>query len=246
MEKVQVLIVDDEPLAQGILESYFGKLSGFEIAGKCRNALEAFSFLSKHTIDVMMLDINMPEINGIEFLKTIKEPPHVIFTTAHSEFAVESYEHNAIDYLIKPISFERFMKGVNKLLEVIQSEKKTSAAEPPVPAPVPDQADNIIFVKSNGKLIKVDLNELCFVEGLRDYVCLWTEKQKIVVHGTMKHFEELLSRYPFFLRIHKSYIINLNYITEVDGNCIRIRDQSITIGNTYREEINRLFDKYRL
>jgi len=244
MKKVQVLIVDDEPLAQGILDAYFGKLSGFEIAGKCKNALEAFSFLSKHTIDVIMLDINMPEINGIEFLKTIKEPPHVIFTTAHSEFAVESYEHNAIDYLIKPISFERFMKAVSKLLEVIQSEKKSSATEHHAPAP--DQPDHIIFVKSNGKLIKVDITELCFVEGLRDYVCLWTEKQKIVVHGTMKHFEELLSRFPFFLRVHKSYIINLNYISEVDGNSIRIKDQSIAIGNTYREEINKLFDKYRL
>jgi DNA-binding LytR/AlgR family response regulator len=245
MKKVQVLIVDDEPLAQSILESYFLKLSGFEIAGKCKNALEAFSFLSKNDIDVMMLDINMPEINGIDFLKTIKEPPNVIFTTAHAEFAVESYEHNAIDYLIKPISFERFMKGINKLLEVIQSESRSMVQEPAA-APVPDQKDNIIFVKSNGKLIKVDINELCFVEGLRDYVCFWTEKQKIVVHGTMKHFEELLSRFPAFLRVHKSYIINLNYVTEIDGNCIRIRDQSITIGNTYREEINKLFEKYRL
>jgi DNA-binding LytR/AlgR family response regulator len=243
MKKVQVLIVDDEPIAQSILESYFLKLSGFEIAGKCKNALEAFSFLSKYTIDIMMLDINMPEINGIEFLKTIKEPPNVIFTTAHSEFAVESYEHNAIDYLIKPISFERFMKAINKLLELIQSESKTQAA---APAAVPDQKDNIIFVKSNGKLIKVDITELSFVEGLRDYVCLWTEKQKIVVHSTMKHMEELLSRFPAFLRVHKSYIINLNYISEVDGNCIRIKDQSITIGNTYREEINKLFDKYKL
>lgn len=191
-----------------------------------------------------MLDIDMPEINGIEFLKTIKDPPHVIFTTAHSQFAVESYEYNAIDYLIKPVSFERFMKAINKLLELIQSEIKNAAAD--YPAPVPDQKEDIIFVKSNGKLIRVDITGLYFVEGLRDYVCLWTEKQKIVVHSTMKHFEELLARYPYFLRVHKSYIINLNYISEVDGNSIRIREQFITIGNTYREEINKLFDKYKL
>jgi len=238
MKKVQVLLVDDEPLAQDILDSYFQKLSGFEIAGRCKNALEAFSFLSKHTVDIMMLDIDMPEINGIEFLKAIKEPPHVIFTTAHSEFAVESYEHNAIDYLIKPISFERFMKAISKLLEAIQSETKAESA-------AADQTDNIIFVKSNGKLIKVDLADLYFVEGLKDYVCLWTEKQKIVVHSTMKHFEELLSRFPMFMRVHKSYIINLKHISEIDGNSIRIKDQSITIGNTYREEINKLFDKYK-
>lgn len=244
MKRVKVLIVEDEPLAQEILESYFLKLPGFEIVEKCKNALMAFSYLSRNTVDLMMLDIDLPEINGIELLKTIKDPPPVIFTTAHSKFAVESYEYNAVDYLIKPISFERFMKAINKLLEGIQSEIKSAAADNIITAP--DPKDNIIFVKSNGKLVKVHLSELYIVEGLRDYVCLWTEKQKIIVHSTMKNFEELLSRSPVFLRVQKSYIININHIFEIDGNSIHIKDQFITIGNTYREEINKLFDKYKL
>ncbi|HXS38031.1 MAG TPA: response regulator transcription factor [Flavipsychrobacter sp.] len=241
--KTNVLIIDDEPLAQEILESYLLKVPGYEVVAKCKNALEAFSILSKQQVDLMLLDINMPEINGMDFLKTLKNPPLVIFTTAYSEFAVESYELDAIDYLVKPISFERFLKAVHKINDLQQSALKPANL---YTTSISNSSDNLMFVKAEGKLIKIDLSQLWFVEGLKDYVRLWTDAGKIIVHSTMKNFEDQLAKFPMFVRVSKSYIINMKYVNEIDGNIIRIKDQMITIGNTYRDEINKLFDSYKL
>ena len=247
MQTTRILIVDDEPLAQEILESYISKLSGFEIVGKCKNALEAFGILSKNEVDIILLDINMPEINGIDFLKTIKDPPYIIFTTAYSEYAVESYEYNAVDYILKPISFERFLKAINKSLDIIQASKKGIAVSSPATANENTvMGGNIMFVKSDGKLIKIDLNNLWFIEGLKDYIRLWTDNGKIIVHSTMKHIEDQLLAVTYFIRIHKSYIINLKHVAEVEGNVIRIKGQLVTIGNTYRDDVYKVFDSNKL
>jgi len=240
---MQVLIVDDEPLAREVLETYVLKMPEMHIVGKCKNALEAFSMLSRHRVDLMLLDINMPEITGIDFIKTLKDPPLFVFTTAYSEFAVESYELNAVDYLVKPVSFERFLKAINKANEILQSSSPKN--ENTVAASSPSGA-NILFVKTEGKLVKIDLAHLWLVEGLKDYIRLWTDSGKIVVHTTMKHLEEQLLNLTQFVRVNKSYIINMQYISEVDGNVIRMKDQVITIGNTYRDEVHLLFDKYKL
>jgi len=242
MNPIQVLIVDDEPLARGIMEAYVEKIPELQIAASCKNALEAFSMLSKQTVDLVLLDINMPEINGIELLKTLKNPPAIIFTTAYSEFAVESYELNAIDYLLKPVSFERFLKAINKVKEASFPKESVTIQ---IPATISTDGD-ILFVKSDGKLIKIDLGELLFVEGLKDYLKLWMESGKLVVHSTMKNMEEQLAKRQNFVRVNKSYIINMKYVTEVDGNVIRIKDEIITIGNTYRDEVHQLFNKYKL
>jgi len=239
---MQVLIVDDEPLAREVLETYVLKMPEMRIAGKCKNALEAFSLLSKHPVDLILLDINMPEITGIDLIKTLKDPPLVIFTTAYSEFAVESYELNAVDYLVKPVSFERFLKAINKANEILQPSSLKNENNVITPQP----GTNIMFVKTEGKLVKVDLAHLWLVEGLKDYVRLWTDSGKIVVHTTMKSLEEQLLNMTQFVRVNKSYIINMQYITEVDGHVIRMKDQIITIGNTYRDEVHNLFDKYKL
>lgn len=242
MKPLAILIVDDEPLARDILETYLQKVPDVQLAGTCKNALEAFSFLSKQRVDVMLLDINMPEISGMDFLKTLKNPPAIIFTTAYSQYAVESYELNAVDYLLKPISFERFLKSINKAIDTIR--QKSTAVDNS--ANSLNTKDNILFVKSDGKLIKIDLTQLWFVEGLKDYVRLWTDSGKVIVHSTMKNFEEQLSALPGFVRVSKSYIINMKYVSEVDGNVIRIKDQMISIGNTYKEQINELFNKYKM
>lgn len=247
METIKVLIVDDEPLAQEILENYLSRLPAFEIVAKCKNAFEAFNFLTKSHVDIMLLDINMPEINGIDFLKTIKDPPYIIFCTAYSEYAVESYEYNAMDYLLKPISFERFLKAVNKAHSAISAARKEVVHHH---TPTSDGGitlgENIIFVKSDGKLIKIDLNDLWFIEGLKDYVRLWTDNGKIIVHSTMKHIEDQLAGLATFLRIHKSYIINLKHVSEVEGNVIRIKGQIVTIGNTYKDDIFKVFENKKL
>ncbi len=241
---MQVLIVDDEPLALDILESYIQKMPGLQIVSKCRNALEAFAVLSKHHVDLLLLDINMPEISGIDFIKTLKDPPLVVFTTAYSQFAVESYELNALDYLVKPISFERFLKAINKSNDILQSASLKS--ENIVTTTSGHTGDNIMFVKTEGKLVKIDLSHLWLIEGLKDYVKLWTDTGRVVVHTTMKNIEDQLAGLPQFIRVNKSYIINMQYISEVDGNVIRLKDQVVTIGNTYRDDVHRLFDKHKL
>ena len=243
MKPIEVLIIDDEPIAQDILESYVQKIPGLTVAGKCKNALEAFSMINKNRIDLLLIDINMPEISGIDFLKSLKNPPLVIFTTGYSEYAVESYELNAIDYLLKPVSFERFLKAINKATDILQ------ASQPIIPsssAPASDANTSVLFVKSNGKLLKIDLKELWLVEGLKDYLKLHTDKGKIIVHSTMKNFEEQLAHMPNFIRVSKSNIININYISEIEGNVIRLKDQQATIGGTYKENVHKVLNNYKL
>lgn len=234
---LQVLIIDDEPLAQEVLQTYLQKIPGLEVAATCGNALEAFGVLNSRQVDLMLLDINMPEITGMAFLRSLKNPPPVIFTTAYSEFAADSYELDAIDYLVKPVAFDRFLKAIRKAQEAIR---------PAVPVPPAATDAGIMFVRAEGRLVKIDLAQLWMVEGLKDYVILWTGSGRVVVHHTMKHLEEQLTVRPQFLRVHKSYIINLRYVTEVDGNAIRIRDQSIAIGNTYRDAVHAVFNSYKL
>lgn len=234
---IRVAIVDDEPLAQEILQSYLHKLPDTELVGVCKNALEAFALLNKETVDLLLLDINLPEITGIDFLKSLKHPPKVIFTTAYTEHALESYELNAVDYLIKPIAFDRFLRAINKVQNEMQPAKTQVAA----PA-----SEKLLFVRSEGKWIKIDLRKLWFVEGLKDYVRLWTDDGRITVHSTMKNFEEQLRSYNNFVRVHKSHIINLEYITEVDGSSIQIKDQFIAIGSTYKDEVQKILDGYKL
>jgi DNA-binding LytR/AlgR family response regulator len=240
---MQVLIVDDEPIARDILETYVLKMNDMQLVSKCRNALEAFGVLSRQHVDLVLLDINMPEISGIDFIKNLKNPPLVIFTTAYSEYAVESYELNAVDYLVKPVSFDRFLKAIDKANAILQS---ASLKNNSLMATTSFSGNQVLFVKSEGKLVKVDLSHLWLVEGLKDYVRLWTDTAKVIVHTTMKNFEDQLSGNPSFIRVNKSYIINIGYVTEVDGNTIRLKDQAITIGNTYRDEVHSHFDKLKL
>lgn len=232
---IRVAIVDDEPLAQEILQSYVQKIPGIELVGTCKNALEAFTLLTKQPVDVLLLDINLPEITGIDFLKSLKEPPKVIFTTAYAEYALESYDLNAVDYLVKPISFERFSKAIQK----IQTEPSPKNESGTIP-------DKLLFVRSEGKWIKIDLRTVWFIEGLKDYVRLWTDDGRVIVHSTMKNFEEQLKPYSNFVRVHKSYIINLEYLNKADTNTIHIKDQSIAIGSTYKENVQNVLESLRL
>lgn len=235
-EAIQVLIVDDEPIARDIMEVYVSKVPELILAGKCKNAIEAFQFIGNNKVDLLLLDINIPEISGINFLKTLKDPPAVIFTTAYSEYALESYDLDAVDYLLKPVSFDRFLKGIQKAKSLLQTGIVSTTS--------PD-TDKLMFVKSEGRLVKIDLTKLWFVEGLKDYVRLWTDTGKIIVHSTMKSFEDNLSQYPNFTRVHKSYIVNMEHIDEVDGNTILIKKQPVAIGNTYKDEVYKILNGYK-
>ncbi len=239
---MKILIVDDEPLARELLQNYVQKMQGLELAGVCANALEAFAVLNRQAVDLLLLDINMPEINGMDFIRALKNPPKVIFTTAYSEFAVESYNLNAADYLLKPVTFDRFIKALNKATDLITKEKDAVTERK---GNIATGADTLLFIKSEGKMVKIDLKELWFVEGLKNYIRLWTDHGKIIVHSTMQHFEDQLKGHPFFIRINKSFIVNLNYVSEIDGNVMRIKGELLTVGNTYREDVQKIIDKYR-
>ena len=237
MERIKTLIVDDEPLARELLESYLQKLPQFELLGLCANAMEAFMIMGKHSVDLLLLDINMPGLTGIDLLKTVKNPPRVIFTTAYDSYAVESYEYQAVDYLLKPITFARFMKAVHKLEDAMNSTTANIQYS---------ETSKIVFVKSEGKMVRVNPDEIWFIEGYKNYVRLWSDSGKLVLHNTMKSMEDHFQQDPLFIRISKSYIVNLKFVTEIDGNSMRIGAESLLIGITYRDDVRKVFEKFQL
>lgn len=229
---INCLIVDDEPLAADVMESFVSKMPHLQLAGKANSATEALALLKTNKVDIMFLDIQMPEMTGLEFLKTLRNPPLVIFTTAYPNYALESYEIDAADYLLKPISFDRFVKAVNKAEERMKNTE---------PGDTPDY----IFVKADGKLVRINIEEICYVEGLKDYVIIHTMNSKVVTHNTMKNIEALLLTDDNFIRIHRSYIINLRFVKEIEGNSFRVKDQLLTIGTTFKDEVQTKLEKFR-
>ena len=234
--KIRSLIIDDEPLAQRVIEKYALDIPFLEIVGKCNQAVEAIEFLHQKQIDLLFLDINMPKLSGIDFLKTMKHPPLVIITTAYAEFALEGYELDVVDYLMKPFAFDRFVKAVHKAQDML-----TTKMAPEVQQGAPDQTkeDQFIFVKSGKKTYKVNLNDLMYVEALGDYVKIYTHERMIVSYQSLKNIETILppNRFP---RIHKSYVISLAKVELIEGNQVRIGEKYIPIGSNYKMEFEKL------
>lgn len=229
------LIVDDEPLAADVIESFVAKMPHLHLAGKVNSATEALSVLKSEKVDIMFLDIQMPEMTGLELLKTLRNPPIVIFTTAYPNYALESYEIDAADYLLKPVAFDRFVKALNKAEERLKSMNHAENGDTP----------DYIFVKADGKLVKINIPDICYVEGLKDYVIIHTPQSKVVTHNTMKNIEALLLTDENFIRIHRSYIINLRFVKEIEGNSFRVKDQLLTIGTTFKEDVQAKLEKFR-
>jgi len=236
---IKAIIVDDEPLALDVLETYIAQLPELELVARCENALEAREVLKEHDVDLLFLDINMPQLTGIDFLKTLSVKPNFIFTTAHPYYAVEGFELNAIDYLMKPIPLERFMKAVNKVIDMQVGE--TSAPE--------KKKENFIFVKADKKLIKVNFDDILYIEGLKDYVIIRQKEGRVITLHTMKSLEAKLPDH-IFKRIHRSYIVNIGAIDAIVGNMIELKEKSqvkhIPIGKNYREELLKVINKNRL
>ncbi|MDF2190798.1 LytTR family DNA-binding domain-containing protein [Paraflavitalea sp. CAU 1676] len=219
------LVVEDEPLAQNVLKKYIGDHPLLELAGVCHDAPAAQQWLARQQAGILFLDINLPTLSGISFLKSLSRPPLVIFTTAYPEYAVEGFELDAVDYLVKPFSFERFLKAVNKALEKIEKLELPAMGGSP-----------FIFVKADKKVFKVNLADILFVEALDDYVRIVTNQGNYLVHDTMKGLQEELPALQF-MRVHKSYIIARSKIVFIEGNYVRIADRDIPIGASYREEV---------
>jgi DNA-binding LytR/AlgR family response regulator len=228
---IKCLIVDDEPLAQEVIENYIARIPNLEVVKKCSDAIQAFEVMKKEKIDLIFLDIQMPVIDGLGFLKSVKNIPSVIITTAFPQHAVESYDFDVTDYLLKPISFERFLKAVNKILD--KRNNTSNAAE---------QKTDFTFLKVDGKLVKVNFSEIMYVEGMKDYLKVFLKDKFYVVHQTMKRFEESLPHQQF-VRVHKSYIVSLPAVKTIIGNYIEVNDQHIPIGANYKEELIQLVFK---
>ena len=246
---INVIIVDDEPLAQDVLETYIEKIPELHLSGKCSNALEANELLKKESIDLMFLDIQMPQLTGIDFLKTLSKPPLVVFTTAYPNYAVEGFELNALDYLLKPISLERFMKSVNKAAEQLERQRKSRPAPSGSAEEGTQEAIDFLFVKADKKLVKVNFHEIIYIEGLKDYVIIRMDSQRVITLQTMKSLEDKLPAQKF-MRIHRSYIVNVDKIYAIFGNMVEILEKGqpkhLPIGKNYRDELLDIVNKNRL
>ena len=227
---IKCIIVEDERLAQNVIQSHLKRIPQFELVGICNNALEAKEILNNQLVDLIFLDIQLPGMDGLNFLKTLQEPPAVILTTAYAEYALESYEFNVIDYLLKPISFERFSKAVNKIIE---GKILTQPAK--------FESDHI-YIKSGSKFFKVDFSEIIYVEGMKDYLKIFTTDATLVTHQTMNEMEKLLPS-KLFIRVHKSYIVSLARIKSIYGNNIETTKLTIPIGVNYKEKVMQLTGK---
>ncbi len=233
MKKYTCIIVDDETLARELLAGHLAKIPHLEILAACANAIEAKFALQQHRPDLLFLDIQMPDLTGLELLRMLKKRPATILTTAYSEHALEGYELDVLDYLLKPIEFERFFKAVSKATEWLDRGQVTGqAALTAAPAEPPD---NYFFVKSDYKIVKVVFGEILFIEALQKYVRIHTASQRIVTLLGMSQLEAMLPAGQF-VRIHRSYIVNLNRIDNIEGNIVRIDKHQLPLSKGQREE----------
>jgi len=235
--KIHCLIIDDEPPAREILKQHIAGVEALELAGTCSNAVEAVSFLKEHPVDLLLLDIQMPQLLGTNFIRTLKNPPKVIFTTAYRKYAVEGFELDAVDYLLKPISFERFLKAVNKVLQLNIS----SAQAMPTSATKEKQngeSNSFLYFRAERKMVKVFFRDILYVEGLKDYIRIVTDNKTIVTKYVLSTLEEMLPANEF-LRIHKSYIVAIYKIDSYNADTIHIAKHELPIGRLYKFDVNR-------
>ncbi len=238
---IRCLAIDDEPLALQQIAAYIGKVPFLELAAQCQSALEAHQFLQNDTVDVIFCDINMPDLNGMDFIKALVAPPLVVFTTAYAEYAVEGFKVNAVDYLLKPFGLQDFMRAANRVRERLEG---TTASAPASSTPVASDSDtDTIFLKTDYRIVKVAISDIRYVEAMSEYLKVWMEgdTKPIITLLSMKKMEERLPQN--FMRIHRSYIINLTKIQEVNKNrVIMDRDTYLPIGDMYKETFQNYLD----
>jgi DNA-binding LytR/AlgR family response regulator len=232
--KIKCLLVDDEPLALDALESLIHKIPELEIIGKCRNAVEALQVIHARKIDLLLLDIHMPELSGIEMLKSLPQPPKVIFTTAYREYAVEAFELDVIDYLVKPISLERLIKAINRY-----HDRLTRVSGPPPPGS--HSTAETIQIYSDKRNHIVPVSSILYVEGLKDYAMVYTDQGRLITRQTLKNLEDILPDQEF-IRIHRSYIVPIHRLDSWTTYSVNIKENEIPVGRTYRKSIQRLLE----
>ena len=260
----KVLIVDDEFLARKLLQGYVEKIPDLELVGSCPNAFEAFKIIKQQPIDILLLDIHMPDLNGLDFARTCKEAPAIIFTTAYSEYALESYEVSAVDYLLKPIALPRFMQAIEKAIARLKgltspsqspqpsqtphSELRSRAPKeatlqtppqtlqtPQTPPQTPPQPP-YLMVKADYKLYKINFDDIHYIEGQHEYVSFYTKDKRVTALYSLKALEDQLPR-DKFIRVHKSYIVNIDHISEIEQVSLTVAGHKVPIGGSYRDSL---------
>ncbi|MDP9047044.1 MAG: LytTR family DNA-binding domain-containing protein [Bacteroidota bacterium] len=226
--KLKCIIIDDEPIARKLIEEFIDDIDFLELAGQAENPAKAIALLNSNVIDIIFLDINMPIINGINFLKSSKNTASIIMTTAYAEYAVEAFSLDVLDYLVKPIPFERFLKACNKAREVYETKKQIAQSAM--------AAEDHFFIKCDNQIQKVLYNDLSYAESMLNYVVLYTATRKMIVYITLKSLEEQLPENQF-IKVHKSYIVNRSKIKSIEGNLINIGTEKITISQNLRDKV---------
>ena len=235
MKKWQCLIVDDEPPAINILKNYIEALDYLEIIGTCNNALRAIEILNSRKVDLMFLDINMPKLLGTQLLKSIQHPPEVIFTTAHKDYAIEAFELDAIDYLLKPVSFERFMKAVNKFCQINTIKSDTYSASP-----------GFLYFRADRRMVKVFLKDITYIESYKDYVVIHRQNdENLKVKYAISSVENMLPQ-NLFLRIHRSFIVSVKKVTAFTNNDVEIGKRELPIGKSYADVFKKLTGNFSI
>lgn len=229
--KVKCIIIDDEPLAIDVLRSHIEKIPALEIVGTCQNALEAFELICEKKAGLLFLDIQMPGMKGTDFIRNLTDPPKVIITTAYREYALEGYDLNVADYLVKPVSFERFLRAVNKVISVA-SDHGNNSIQQANPLSDPDY----IYIRINKKVQKVLLKDILYADSIRDYITIHTLSKKITVKHTLSSFEELLPQNDF-IRIHRSFIVSLKQVSAFTANSVEIAGTELPIGRNYKNQV---------
>ena len=236
---IRCMAIDDEPLALQQIAAYIGKVPFLELAAQCQSALEAHAFLQLDMVDVIFCDINMPDLNGMDFIKALVAPPLVVFTTAYAEYAVEGFKVNAVDYLLKPFGLQDFMRAANRIQERLQPQSSPASHL----SPLTSESDDVIFLKTDYRIVKVAISDIRYVEAMSEYLKVYLESdaKPIVTLLSMKKMEERLPDY--FMRIHRSYIINLTKIQEVNKNRVIMDSETyLPIGDMYKETFQKYID----
>ena len=234
MQLMNCIIIDDEPLARAGLKEYIADIDFLFLAGEFGNPLAAAHCLSNTAVDLIFLDIQMPKISGIEFMKSLPHPPAVVFTTAYPQYALESFDVNALDYLVKPVSFDRFLKACFKAREYC--EMKNNAGKIAAAATTGDSGEGYFFIKSDNKIVKIALEDILFVEAMQNYVTIQTTEKKHISYLTIKSVEDFLAA-DRFIKVHKSFIVSANRVDSIDGNEICIGKYRLPISRSLKEEV---------
>lgn len=232
MQKINCVIIDDEPLAREGIANYVREIDFLNLITICENPVELIKILDEHRVDLIFLDIQMPKMNGIDFLKIVQNPPMVVFTTAFPSYALESFQLNVLDYLLKPITFDRFFKAAKKAKDYHQLISKSSSLS----LKKQEQEADYFFIKCGNKFEKIHLNEIFYIQGMQNYVNIFTNKGKFITLLYLKNLEENLDA-KSFIRVHKSYIVSIDKIEGIDGNEIIIQNFRIPISRNYREQV---------